>query len=53
MYKAESDGFQTDALVDEGYYYQFFMQNDPPPKKYSRYLPLHARVMSLFDSMKK
>ena len=52
-YKAEGDGFQADALADEGYCYQFFMRNNPPPKKYSQYSPLHARVMALFDSMKE
>ena len=31
-YKAEGDGIQADALADEGYCCQFFIQNDPPPK---------------------
>ena len=48
--KAEGDGFQVGALADEGYCYQFFMQNNPSPKKYSRYLPLHTRVMALFKT---
>ena len=52
-YKAEGDGFQADALADEGYCYQFYMRNDPPPKQYSRYLPLHARVMASFDTLKE
>ena len=52
-YKAEGDGFQADALVDEGYCYQLFMKNDPPPRKCSQYLPLHERVMALFDSTKE
>ena len=31
-YKAEGDGFQADALADEGCCYQFYMQNNPIPK---------------------
>ena len=27
-YKAEGDGFQADALDDEGYCYQFYIQNN-------------------------
>ena len=34
-YKEEGDGFQADALADEGYCYQFYMRNDFPPKQYS------------------
>ena len=34
-YKAEDNGFQADALADEGYCYKFFVLNDPPPKKKS------------------
>ena len=30
--KAEGDGFQDDALCDDVYCYQFYMQNDPAPK---------------------
>ena len=33
-YKAEGDGFQADSLCDEGFTYQFYMRNDPAPKKY-------------------
>ena len=52
-YKAEGDGFQADALCQEGYTYQVFMRNDPAPKKYLKQglSPLHSRVMSLFDSL--
>mmetsp|Transcript_10595 Transcript_10595/g.12010 ORF Transcript_10595/g.12010 Transcript_10595/m.12010 type:complete len:341 (-) Transcript_10595:756-1778(-) len=51
-YKAEGDGFQCDALAQQGYCYQFYMRNDPPPKKYSsRLSPLHARVMALYDTL--
>ena len=32
LYKVEGDGIQADALADEGYCYQFFMQNNPSPK---------------------
>ena len=53
-YKAEGDGFQADALCDDGYCYQVYMRNDPAPKKYLRtgLSPLHSRVMALFDSLK-
>ena len=52
-YKAEGDGFQADALAGEGYCYQFYMRNNPPPKQYSQYSSLHARVMALFNTLKE
>ena len=53
-YKVEGDGFQGDALCQDGFMYQVFMRNDPAPLKYQRMglSPLHARVMALFDSLK-
>ena len=53
-YKNEGDGFQSDALCQEGFCYQHFMQNEPPPTKYisKGFSPLHSRVLSLFDSLK-
>ena len=53
-YKADGDGFQADILCDEGFTYQFYMRNDPAPKKYHKkgMLPLHSRVMALFDAVK-
>jgi hypothetical protein len=30
-YKAEGDGFQCDALCQEGYCYQHYFRNDPAP----------------------
>jgi hypothetical protein len=52
-YKAEGDGFQCDALCQEGYYYQHYFRNDPPPNKYLNQdlSPLHSRCMWLFDSV--
>jgi hypothetical protein len=52
-YKAEGDGFQCDALCQEGYCYQHYFRNDPAPKQYLKLglSPLHARVMWLFDSL--
>jgi hypothetical protein len=53
-YKAEGDGFQCDALCQEGFCYQHYFRNDPAPKKYLALglsLLLHARVMWLFDSL--
>ena len=53
-YKNEGDGFQSDALCQEGFCYQHFMRNEPPPTKYisKGFSPLHSRVLSLFDSLK-
>ena len=50
-YKVEGDGFQCDALCQEGYCYQHYFQNDPAPSKYLslKLSPLHAWVMWLFD----
>ena len=52
-YKAEGDGFQSDALCEDGYTYQIYMRNSPAPKKYLRkkLSPLHSRTMALFDSL--
>ena len=53
-YKAEGDGFQADALCQDGFTYQVFMRNDRAPAKYLKkgLSPLHSRVMGLFDSIK-
>jgi hypothetical protein len=53
-YKQEGDGFQCDAISDDGYTYSFYFRNQPPPDKYikSGYSPLHARVSWLFDCLK-
>ena len=50
-YKAEGDGFQCDAICDDGYTFTFFFRNQPAPKKYldAGFSPLHARIMALFD----
>ena len=52
-YKNEGDGFQCDALCQEGFTYQIFMRNDPTPKKYREQglSPLHSTVMALFDTL--
>ena len=52
-YKDEGDGFQCDAICDDGYTYTFFFRNQPAPKKYldEGFSPLHARVMALYDSL--
>ena len=54
-YKKEGDGFQADALCDDGFTLQVHMSNDPAPKKYLKHglSPLHARVMSLFDVLEE
>ena len=53
-YKSEGDGFQADALCDEGFTYQIYMRNDPAIKKYLKQglPPLHSRAMALFDAVK-
>ena len=50
-YKKEGNVFQCDALCDDGYTFTFYLQHDPPPKKYTAIglSPLHACVLYLFD----
>ena len=52
-YKREGDGFQCDALCNDGYTFAFYFRNEPPPKVYidQGLSPLHARVMALFDKL--
>ena len=52
-YKKEGNGFQCDALCDDGYTFIFFFHHDPPPKQYTNtgLSPLHSRVMNLFDGL--
>jgi hypothetical protein len=53
-YKAEGDGFQCDAMCQDGFTFGFFFRNHPAPKKFTAQglSPLHSRVMSLFDCLK-
>lgn len=53
-YKDAGDGFQCDALCQEGYCYQHYFRNYPAPRKYlnMKLSPLHSRVMWLFDSLR-
>ena len=53
-YKNEGDGFQADALCNDGYCYQFYFRNEPGNENYTRngLSPLHSRVMLLFDTLK-
>jgi hypothetical protein len=50
-YKAEGDGFQNDALCQDGWIHQVHFQNEPAPIKYlpAGLLPLHSQVVWLFD----
>ena len=50
-YKKEGDGFQADALCEDGFTIQIYMRNHPAPKKYMKEgaSPLHSRVLALFD----
>ena len=52
-FKAEGDGFVTDAVCDDGYCYQIYFRNDPTPNPYldMGLSPLLARTMALFDSL--
>jgi Transposase IS4 len=54
-YKAEGDGFQCDALCQEGYTYNFYYRNQPASSKYLEQdmSPLHARVLFMFYSLKE
>mmetsp|Transcript_25091 Transcript_25091/g.54722 ORF Transcript_25091/g.54722 Transcript_25091/m.54722 type:complete len:1026 (-) Transcript_25091:83-3160(-) len=53
-YKKEGDGFQCDAIAENGYTWTFYFRNQPAPKKYTDMgmSPLHARVLFLFDQLK-
>jgi hypothetical protein len=53
-YKAEGDGFQNDALCQDGWTHQVHFRNEPAPVKYIRagLSPLHSRVVWLFDCVK-
>ena len=35
-YKREGDGFQCDAVGEDGYTYSFYFRNEPPPIKYKK-----------------
>ena len=52
-YKKEGDGFQCDALCQDGYCYSFFFRNEPAPKEFTDMgmSPLHARCMWLFNKL--
>ena len=52
-YKSKYYGLQTYALCQKGYTFQIFMCSSPTPKTYlaKRTLPLHARVIELFDTV--
>ena len=52
-YKRAGDGFQCDALCENGFTYQFYFRNHPAPPKYlkMKLSPPHSRVMALFDSL--
>ena len=50
--EAKGDGFQVDALCEDGLCFQFYFRNDPANVEYTKtgLLPLHSCVMTLFDS---
>jgi hypothetical protein len=53
-YKRAGDGFQCDAICDDGFTFSIYFRNEPPPAKYTSMglSPLHSRVMWLFDQLK-
>jgi len=53
-YKKEGDGFQCDALCDDGFTYTVYFRNEKPPQRYIRMglSPLHARSLWIFDQLK-
>lgn len=53
-YKAKGDGFQCDAICEEGFTYAVYFRQEPPPQKYIDIglSPLHSRVMWLIDQVK-
>ena len=54
-YKKEGDGFQCDALCQDGFTFAVYFRNEPPPAQYIKkgMSPLHARVMWLFDKVEE
>jgi hypothetical protein len=46
-YKKEGDGFQCDALCDDGFTFSIYFRNEPTPRKYTSQglSPLHAAKM--------
>ena len=53
-YNAEGDGFQADALCQDGFTYHIFIRNDPAPPKYvyQGLSPLHTRVTAQLYTLK-
>jgi len=53
-YKKEGDGFQCDAICDDGFTYSVYFRNEPPPARYVRdgLSPLHARCIWLLDQLR-
>ena len=51
-FKKEGDGFQIDAICEDGYTYCFYFRNQPPPKKWTDLglCGLHARCMAMFET---
>ena len=53
-HKNAGDGFQCDAICNDGYTYSFYFRHQAPPEKYTKegLSPLHSRVLFLFDQLK-
>ena len=53
-YKKEGDGFQCDALCQDGYTYTFYFRKQSAPKKYldQGLSPLHSHVISRLDCLR-
>lgn len=52
-YKAEGDGFQCDAICQDGFTYCFYFRQAPPPEKFIKkgFSPLHARVLEMLEKL--
>lgn len=51
-YKAEGDGFQFDAICEDGYTYSWFSRHEKEPNMYKDCSPLHQRLLWLLTRLK-
>mmetsp|Transcript_22737 Transcript_22737/g.34392 ORF Transcript_22737/g.34392 Transcript_22737/m.34392 type:complete len:226 (+) Transcript_22737:1278-1955(+) len=51
-YKNGGDGFQCDAICEDGYTWMFYFRNQPAPKKWiDKLSPLHSRCMAMMEQL--
>jgi hypothetical protein len=53
-YKTKGDGFQCNVICQEGFTYQVYFRNEPPPVQYTSkgFAPLDGRSLWLLESLK-